>query len=108
MNQSKTMSYSISLQMINKNAIISCQKNVSKQFHYDYIKNKYGNNSKLLFADTDSLMYETKNGDVYEIFSRDKELFDFSNYSPDSKCHDDSKKIVVGKMKDETAGVAVK
>ena len=27
------------------------------EFDYDYIKNKYENNSKLLFADTDCLMY---------------------------------------------------
>ena len=26
------------------------------EFHYDYIKNKYGNNSKLFFTDTHSLM----------------------------------------------------
>ena len=26
------------------------------EFHYDYIKNKYGNNSRILF--TDRLMYE--------------------------------------------------
>ena len=42
------------------------------KFHYDYIKNKYGNKSKLLFTDTDSLMYETKTENVYEGFSKDK------------------------------------
>ena len=38
------------------------------EFHYDYIKNKYGNNSKLLVSDTDSLMYEIKTEDVYKNF----------------------------------------
>ena len=41
------------------------------KFHYDYIKNKCGNNSRLLFTDTDSLMYEIKTEDVYEDFSKD-------------------------------------
>ena len=70
------------------------------EFHYDYIKNKYGNNSRLLFTDADSLMYED--------FSNDKEMFDFSNYSTKSKYYDNSKNLVVGKMKDETAGVGIK
>ena len=39
------------------------------KFHHDYIKNKYGNNSRLLFTYTDSLMYEIKTGNVYEDFS---------------------------------------
>ena len=45
------------------------------EFHYDYIKNKYDNKSKLLLTDTDNLMYEIKTEDVYEDFSSDKEMF---------------------------------
>ena len=48
------------------------------EFHYDYIKNQYGNNSRLLFTRTDSLMYEIKTEDVYEDFSKGKEMFNFS------------------------------
>ena len=77
------------------------------KFNYYYIGNKYGNNSRLLFTDTDSVMYEIKSGDVYEDFRNDKEIFDFSNYSTNSKYYDNSKILVVGKMKDETAGVAI-
>ena len=34
-------------------------------------------------------------------------MFDFSNYSTKSKYYDESNKLVVGKMKDETACVAI-
>ena len=77
------------------------------EFHYDFIKHKYSNNSRLLFTDTDSLMYEIKTEDVFEDFSKDKEMVDFSNYSPKSKYYDDSNKLVVGQMKDES-GVTIK
>ena len=47
---------------LNKPAYVAmCISEFSKvlmyKFHYDYIKNKYGNNSRLLFTDTDSLMF---------------------------------------------------
>ena len=58
------------------------------EFHYDYIKNKYGYNSRLLFLDTNSLMYEIKTKDVYENFSNNKEMFNFSNYSTKWKYYD--------------------
>ena len=61
------------------------------EFHYDYIKNKYGNNSRLLFTDSDTLMYENETGNVYKDFSSDKEMFDFSNNSTKTKYYDDSK-----------------
>ena len=34
-------------------------------------------------------------------------MFGFSNYTTKSKCCDDSNKLVIGKMKDETGGVAI-
>ena len=58
------------------------------EFHYDYVKNKYCNDSKLLFTDTDSLMCEIKTENVYEDFRSDKEL-------------------VIGKMNDKAGGVAI-
>ena len=52
-------------------------------------------------------MYEIKTEDVFEDFSNNKEMFDFSNYSSKLKYYDNSNKLGIGKMKDETAGVAV-
>ena len=42
-----------------------------------------------------------------KILANDKEMFDFSNYLTKSKYYDNSDKLVVGRMKDETAGVAI-
>ena len=72
--------------------ILELSKVLMNQFHYDYIKNKYGTNSGLLFIYTDSLMYEIKTEAVYEDFSNNKEMFDLSNYSTKSKHYDNSNK----------------
>ena len=34
-------------------------------------------------------------------------MLDFSNYSTKSKCYDNSSKLVIWKMKDETGGVGI-
>ena len=52
-------------------------------------------------------MYEIRTEDVYEDFSSDKQMFDFSNYSIKSKYYDNLNKLNIGKMKDETGGVAI-
>ena len=51
-------------------------------------------------------MYETKIEDVYEGFSSDKKIFDFSNYLTNWTYYDNSNKLFIGKIKDETRGVA--
>ena len=85
--------------------ILELSKILMYEFHYDYIKNKYGNKSKLLFTDNDSLMYEIKTEDVYEHFSSDKEMFHFSNYSTKSIYYHNSNELVIRKMKDKTRAV---
>ena len=52
-------------------------------------------------------MYEIKTEDVYEDFSSNKGMFDFSSYSTNSKFYDNSNKLVIGKTKDETRGIAI-
>ena len=87
--------------------ILELSKALMYKFQYDYIKNKYYIKLKLLFTDTGSLMYEIKTEDVYEGFSSDKEMSDFRDYSSKSKYYDDSNKSVIGKVKNETGGVAI-
>ena len=74
-------------------------------FHYNFIKKNF--DPELLFTDTDSLTYEIKSENVYEKFFKWKDLFDFSNYSKDSKFFDETNKKVIVKMRDEVGGVIV-
>ena len=73
--------------------ILDLSKVRIKEFHYDYIKNKYGNQSRLLFTENS-----------YGNSRKDKEMVDFSNYLSKSKLLDDSNN---SKMKDETSGVPI-
>ena len=48
-------------------------------YHYNYIKKKF--DTKLLFTNKDSLVYETETKkDFYGMFYKDKHLFDFGNF----------------------------
>ena len=77
-----------------RKCILELSKVLMYEFHYDYIKNKYVNNSRLLFRETDSLMNEIKN--VFEDFRIDKEMYDCINYLTKSKYYDDLSELVVG------------
>ena len=67
-------------------SILGLSKLVMYEFHYKYIKSKLDAN--LLFTDTDTFVYEIKTENVYEDFYKDKNLFDFSDNSLNSKFFD--------------------
>ena len=72
-------------------------------FHYDYFMRKYPA-AKLLFTDTDSLMYWVETVDLYKELFADREFFDFASYDKKSPFYDPTNNKVIGKFKDETLG----
>lgn len=79
--------------------ILELSKTLMFDFHYNYFQKKY-NNARLLFTDTDSLMYHIKTEDVYEEMMYDKAKFDNSDYKVSSKYHFNDNKTMIGKFKD--------
>ena len=86
--------------------ILDLSKTLMYNFHYNYIKKKYGNKAKLLFTDTDSLTYEIEAEDVYQDFWNDKDRFDNSDFPESSPYFDKTNKKVIGKFKDEACGIS--
>jgi hypothetical protein len=80
-------------------SILDISKTRIYDFHYSYIKPKYGRSAKLLFTDTDSLCYEIETDDIYKDFYKDKHLFDLSDVTGEFNNNANKKKI--GKMKME-------
>ena len=87
--------------------ILDLSKTLMYDFHYNYIKDKYGDKARLLFTDTDSLTYEIEADDVYQDFWNDKDKFDNSDYPESSPYFNKTNKKVIGKFKDEAAGVPI-
>ena len=87
--------------------ILDLSKTLMYDFHYNYIKKKYGDKAKLLFTDTDSLTYDIEANDVYQDFFNDKDKFDNSDYHESSRYFDKLNKKVIGKFKDEALGIPI-
>ena len=80
------------------------------EFHYDYMKRKYDEKSlKLLYMDTDSLVYDIKTEDFYkDIVENVETRFYTSGYVPGRPLPIEKNKKVIGLMKDEMGGKIMK
>ena len=87
-------------------AILDLSKTLMFDFHYNYIRDKFGDKAEL-FTDTDSLMYLIQTEDFYQDINKDiKRKFDTSDYP---KIHPSGiktgiNKKVIGKFKDKVGG----
>ena len=88
--------------------ILDLSKTLTYDFDYNYVKKKYGNKAKLLFTDTDSLMYEIETEDIYQDFWNDKDKFDTGDYPEHSPYFNKTNKKVIGKFKDEVSEILIK
>ena len=85
--------------------ILEISKIIMYEFWYDYVKNKYGNKSRLCYTDMDSFVINIKTNDFYKDISQDvNERFDTSNYTFDRPLPKGKNKKVIGLMKDELGG----
>ncbi len=85
-------------------SILDLSKTLMYEFHYDYVKPKWGDKVKLLFTDTDSLCYEIQTDDVHKDIKNDADKwYDTSNYDKDhpSGLYSGKNKKVIGYYKDE-------
>lgn len=82
-------------------AILDLSKVLMYDFHYGFIKEKYGSKAKLLFTDTDSLCYHIETEDLHKDFKANESLFDFSDMPKEHPLHSNANKKVIGKFKPE-------
>ena len=75
------------------------------QFHYGTMRSSF--DCRLLYSDTDSLLYRINCEDLYRELEESNVLdqFDFSNYPEDQKLYSEENNCAVLKFKDEFAGV---
>ena len=90
-----------------RQAILHLSKTLMYEFHYDYMRPKYGSKVKLCYMDIDSFVYDIDTEDFYRDIAKDVEKrFDTSGYSKDENrtLRTEENKKVIGLIKDELGG----
>ncbi|XP_024872192.1 uncharacterized protein LOC112454828 isoform X1 [Temnothorax curvispinosus] len=85
--------------------ILDLSKVCLYEFHHEYMSSLYCDSCRIMYTDTDSLIYHIKCDDAYENMKRDIVRFDTSDYAVDNAYGMSLvNKKVPGLMKDENNG----
>ena len=76
-------------------------------FHYNIMKEHFGDRVKLLYTDTDSLIYEIQSENVYKEFASQKlqDYFDFSKYSDSHVSFEGMTKEAIKELKERNCAI---
>ena len=88
-------------------SILDLSKIHMYSFYYDVLKEKYKENIRLIYTDTDSYVIQTMTDDIYEDWKELNEHMDFSGYDKQHPNYDTTNKKVLGKFKDECDGKVI-
>uniref|UniRef100_UPI00358FF85E uncharacterized protein n=1 Tax=Myxine glutinosa TaxID=7769 RepID=UPI00358FF85E len=77
--------------------ILDLSKSLMYDYFYNNLRKKYQNDVNLLYMDTDSFILKINTNDVYSDMKRDINIYDTSNYSPESELFSSKNKKVIGK-----------
>ncbi len=84
--------------------VLDISKHLMYDFYYNHLKKTYGDDIKLLYTDTDSVIIHVQTDDIYKDMKEHIEIYDTSNYDPEHPLYNTVNKKVVGKFKDELGG----
>jgi len=88
--------------------VLDISKEIMYDFHYNVIKEKYGDRVQVLGTDTDSLIYKIETQDIYIDMGEMLDYFDTSDYDKEHALYSIVNKKSFGKFKDEMNGVPIK
>ena len=95
-------------------SVLDLSKILMYQWHYKEMPKMFPDPEqlRLIYTDTDSLVYSVKTNDLYDVFAHTPELFDFSGYDSDHQCCNNNaylkeNKKRIGIMKDELDGIII-
>ena len=88
-------------------SVLDLSKKLMYKWYYNNLKKRYRENCTLLYTDTDSLLVDIKTHNIYKDMAESKDKYDFSDYPKDHPLYGELNKKILGKMKDECAGIPI-